>query len=211
MIALFAGAIAFAYVIGSFPSAYLAGRLSRGIDLRKIGSGNLGATNVYREVGLGAAIVVLLLDALKGWVAVALVPRWVGTAGNPWLSVALGAAAVLGHGKPLFLLWRGGGKGVATGAGVFLALAPVALIISATSFFVVAASTRYASAGSLAAAVAMPIGVAVTVGVQSPVFLASVCIAAFVIWAHRGNVRRLIHGQEKRLGKPGGGRRAAAG
>lgn len=203
---VFAAAILLAYVIGSIPAAYLAGRLIRGVDLRTVGSGNLGATNVYREIGVTAAIIVLLFDGAKGWVAVALVPRWFDLTGNTWLAVALGAAAVAGHAKPVFLLGQGGGKGVATGGGVFLALAPAALAISASAFVLVTAVTRYVSAGSLAAAFAMPVGVALTLGVRTPVFAASLMIGVFVIWAHRVNIRRLVRGEEHKIGRPGGKR-----
>jgi glycerol-3-phosphate acyltransferase PlsY len=200
-------ALVLAYVCGSFPSAYIAGRLVKGIDLRTRGSGNLGATNVYREVGAFAAIGVLAADAAKGWVAVALVPRWIDIGGNNWLKVALGAAAILGHAKPIFLLWRGGGKGVATGAGVFLALDPPAVGIAALAFALVVFVTRYVSLGSLAAAAAMPAAFFFLRGPASPLFQASLVISAFVIWAHRVNIRRLLKGEEGKIGRPGAGTR----
>lgn len=198
-------ALVLAYLCGSFPSAYLAGRLVKGFDLRTRGSGNLGATNVYREIGALAAVVVLLLDAAKGWVAVALVPRWLDAGSSAWIPVALGAAAIAGHAKPVFLLWRGGGKGVATGGGVFLALVPPAVAISAAAFAVVVAITRYVSLGSLAAAAAMPTAIYFFRGPESAVFQASLVIAAFVIWSHRVNIGRLMRGEERRIGRPGAG------
>lgn len=200
---MYAIALVLAYVLGSFPSAYLAGRLVKGVDLRTRGSGNLGATNVYREVGAVAAVAVLLLDAAKGWVAVALVPRWLSLPADGWWIVGMGAAAVLGHAKPVFLLWRGGGKGVATGAGVFVALAPAAAAIGVCAFAVVVALTRYISAGSVAGAIVLPVAIAIARGVSSPVFAASVLISLFVVWAHRGNLRRIAGGQEPRVGRPG--------
>lgn len=199
-------ALVLAYVCGSFPSAYLAGRLA-GIDLRTRGSGNLGANNVYREVGATAAIVVLALDAAKGWAAVVLIPRWIDVGSATWMPLALGAAAIVGHAKPVFLLWRGGGKGVATGAGVFLALAPQALGIAVLMFAIVVAATRYVSVGSLAAAAVLPFAVLALHGASSSLFVASLFIAVFVLWSHRVNIQRLMHGTESKIGRPGAGAR----
>src|SRR5688500_17705606 len=103
-----------AYVIGSIPFAYIAGRLARGIDLREHGSGNLGATNVFRLLGWKVAVPVLLLDAAKGALPVLILPRLVETTDPVVWAMAYGVAAIAGHVRPLFLLWRGGGKGVAT-------------------------------------------------------------------------------------------------
>lgn len=191
------------YALGSFPSAYLAGRIVLGADLRTRGSGNLGATNVYREVGLIAAIVVLAIDAAKGWVAAALVPGWFALVTTGWWPVALGAVAVAGHAKPLFLLGNGGGKGVATSAGVFVSLTPVAIAIAAGAFALTVAATRYVSAGSLVAAAVLPVGVAAIKGPTSPAFVMSAALAAFVMWAHRSNIRKLARGEERKLGRPG--------
>lgn len=193
-----------AYIAGSFPSAYLAGKLIKGVDLRTVGSGNLGATNVYREVGALAAVVVLLLDAAKGWLAVAMVPHWFGVGNNERVVVAAGAMAVLGHAKPIFLGWRGGGKGVATGAGIFLALAPLALAAAVAVFSVVVALTKYVSAASVAAALTLPIPIAIMHGFASPTFAIAMLISLFVVWMHRSNLQRLSAGTEKRIGRPGG-------
>lgn len=202
---ILAAALALAYICGSLPFAYLAGRLVKGIDLRTRGSGNLGTTNVYREVGATAAIIVLALDAAKGWVAVALIPRWLAVGDGVWIQLALGAAAILGHARPIFLLWRGGGKGVATGGGVFLALDPPAVGISALVFAIVVVTTRFVSLGSLAAAAAMPTAMFFLRGPGSPLFQASLLISAFVVWSHRVNIRRLMRGEERRIGRPGAG------
>jgi glycerol-3-phosphate acyltransferase PlsY len=199
-------AVGLAYLSGSVPTAYLAGRLLKGVDLRTIGSGNLGATNVYRSLGAGAAIVVLLLDGLKGALpALLLPPRLEATfATSPtnllWWGLAFGVAAILGHAKPIFLLWRGGGKGVATAAGVFAALAPGAFAIALVAFVLVMWRTRIVSASSLTAAVALPIGVVATASVRSPLFLVSLVVGAFVTWSHRANIGRLRAGTEPRLG-----------
>lgn len=193
-----------AYLLGSIPSAYVAGRVLRGVDLRTVGSGNLGATNVYREVGAGAAVAVLAADAAKGWMATALVPVWFGVSGTAWWPIAFGATSVLGHARPVFLLGRGGGKGVATTGGMFLALAPLALGAATAAFVAAVAATRYVSAGSLAAAVVLPASVAVLMGGTAPAFFASLALAGFVLWTHRSNWQRIRAGTERRVGRPGG-------
>lgn len=197
-------AIALAYVAGSIPTAYLAGRWLKGVDLRTVGSGNLGATNVHRNLGASAAVVVLLLDFLKGALPAAFLPRLVQVSGAPetvlWVGLGCGVAAIAGHAKPIFLLWRGGGKGVATAAGVFAALGPAAFGMAFTAFAITFALSRIVSLASISAAVMMPIGMAVTVGVWSPLFPVSIIVSAFVLWAHRGNITRLRQGTEPRFG-----------
>lgn len=199
-------AVALAYAIGSIPTAYLAGRWLKGVDLRTVGSGNLGATNVHRTLGGRAAIVVLVLDFLKGGLPAALLPRLVhpapaaGPNATLWVGLACGVAAIAGHAKPVFLLWRGGGKGVATAAGVFAALAPAAFAVAFGAFAATFALTRIVSAASISAAVAMPVGIAFTVGVRSPLFSVSMVVSTFVLWAHRSNMARLRQGTEPRFG-----------
>ena len=208
-------ALAIGYLAGSVPFAYLAGRLLKGIDLRTVGSGNLGATNVYRTLGAPAALVVLLLDALKGALPVLLVtPRVTevlaapeGAATPAWMALAIGVAAIVGHAKPIFLLGKGGGKGVATTAGVFAALAPAGLGIALFAFTLVVWRTRIVSLGSMVAALVLPVAVAVTAGPGSPFALVGVAVAAFVVWTHRANIERLRDGTEPRLGAPGAGAR----
>jgi glycerol-3-phosphate acyltransferase PlsY len=197
-------ALVVAYVAGSFPSAYLAGRVLKGVDLRTIGSGNLGATNVYRNLGPRAAVGVLLLDALKGALPVALLPGLLpaatlqGTNAALWWGLAFGVAAIAGHAKPIFLLGKGGGKGVSTAAGVFAALAPVAVGAAFIGFAVTAWRSGYVSLASLASAVILPAALLLTAGVTSPLFAVGTAIAGFVIWAHRGNIGRLRAGTEPR-------------
>jgi acyl phosphate:glycerol-3-phosphate acyltransferase len=200
------GALVAAYVLGSFPSAYLAGRLLRGIDLRTVGSGNLGATNVLRELGTAPAVVVLLLDAAKGYLPVALFPSAVGVAADGWWAVSFGVAAIAGHAKPIFLLGRGGGKGVATAAGVFAALAPLALGGALLLFVAVVALTRYVSLGSMLSALSLPPLVALTAGATRPAFAVSAAVAGFILWTHRANIARLRRGEERKLGRAGGTR-----
>lgn len=195
-----------AYVVGSVPAAYIAGRLTKGIDLRQHGSGNLGATNVWRVLGPKVAIVVLLFDAAKGAVPVLLFPRWLaldarglGDA-NLW-AMAFGVAAILGHVRPMFLLWKGGGKGVATASGVFGALAPVAIGIALVVWFAVLVTSGYMSLASLAGAAVLPVAIAILSGARSPLFFVAVAVALFVFWTHRSNIGRLRRGEEPRFGR----------
>jgi glycerol-3-phosphate acyltransferase PlsY len=201
-------AIIVAYVSGSLPFAYLVARLFGGIDLRAYGSGNLGATNVYRALGLPAAFAVFLLDAAKGALPVLLLPAY-GARGD-WWSVAYGVAAILGHVRPLFFLWRRGGKGVATAAGVFLALSLLPAAISTALWLIVLSATRYVSVASLAAATALPIAQLLLRG-PHPVFWMSLVTAIFVWVTHRANIARLRRGQEPKTWgrKPAKGSRDA--
>lgn len=197
-----------AYVIGSFPSAYLAGRMVKGIDLRTTGSGNLGSSNVYREVGAVPALIVLLLDISKGAMPTLILPGLLGVgfasaAGSAWWAIGFGAAAIAGHSKPIFLLWNGGGKGVATAAGVFLSLTPIPALVALAVFVVVVAATRYVSLASLIGALLLPALEWIDAGL-SPAFYASIAVAAFVAWTHRSNIARLRAGTERRFGRPGG-------
>ena len=129
-----------AYLIGSFPTAYLVGK-ANGVDLRTVGSGNLGATNVFRTLGWKWGLLVYLVDGLKGALPVVLLPRIVMVAaGWPW-GVAFGIVAILGHVRPVFLMGKGGGKGVATASGVFIALAPIPALCAIAGFVVVVAIT----------------------------------------------------------------------
>ena len=189
------------YILGSIPFAYMAGRITRGIDLRDHGSGNLGATNVYRTLGARVAAAVFLLDVLKGAAPVVLVLR-LGRGDHllPW-AIAAGAAAIAGHAKPIFLLWRGGGKGVATATGVFLALAPIPTLLAVGAWVVVVAASGYVSLGSLVAAIALPLAIALLVGVHATIFPVSVALALFVFWSHRANIGRLRRGEEHRFGR----------
>ena len=194
--------LAVSYVLGSIPAAYIAGRVTRGIDLRQHGSGNLGATNVYRTLGAKVAAVVLLVDALKGALPVLLLPQWTQSSIDPVrLAIAYGVAAIIGHVRPIFLLWKGGGKGVATASGVFFALAPIAMTVCLLVWIVVVFVWGYVSLASLAAAVVLPVAIAILDGLRSPLFAVSVIVAAFVFWSHRANISRLRSGEEHRFGR----------
>jgi glycerol-3-phosphate acyltransferase PlsY len=189
------------YLAGSIPSAYIAGRL-RGIDLRKHGSGNLGATNVVRVLGAKTGAVVFIADLLKGFLPVYFLPLHTDTLTPDRWALVFGVAAILGHVKPIFLLGKGGGKGVATASGVFLALAFVPMLVSEVVWIATFYFTRYVSLASVLGAAVLPIAILAWYrDPQTPVFIASVIIAAFVFWTHRANIGRLRRGEEHRFVK----------
>jgi acyl phosphate:glycerol-3-phosphate acyltransferase len=181
------------YLLGTIPNGLLVAR-ARGIDIRTVGSGNIGATNVARALGKKLGFLVLFLDALKGFVPTFLALR-AGLADE--IVAGVGLAAILGHVFPIWLRFRGG-KGVATGLGVFLALAPVAALISVVSYALIVLVTRISSLGSLVGATALIIGMVVTA--RPPVVLA-LAVAAWliVVIRHRANIVRIIRGKEGKL------------
>jgi glycerol-3-phosphate acyltransferase PlsY len=189
------------YLAGSIPPAYIAGKV-RGVDLRKEGSGNLGATNVARVLGTRIAAVVFIADLLKGFLPVYFLPMYTETLRPELWALAYGVAAILGHVKPIFLLGKGGGKGVATASGVFLALAFVPMLIAEGAWIAVFYFTRYVSLASLVGAAVLPVAILLlSRDPRSPVFIASVVIALFVFWTHRENIGRLRRGEEHRFVK----------
>jgi len=188
-----------AYLAGSIPFAFLAGKLFKGIDLRQHGSGNLGATNVFRVMGWKIATVVMILDMAKGALPVLLLPpRFAPDSPELW-AIAFGVAAIVGHVRSMFLLWKGGGKGVATAGGVFLALAPIPSVISIAVWGVVLYLSGYVSLASLTSAVALVAAVFVRYGASSPIAIAAAVICIFVFWTHRANIARLRRGEENRF------------
>ncbi len=194
--------LALAYVIGATPTSYWVGRVGHGVDLREAGSGNLGATNAFRVLGWKSALPVVVVDIAKGWGPAALFPALAGVS-FPW-SFAFGLAAVLGH---MFSFWVGfrGGKGMATGAGMFLALAPAAVGAALVLWLVVTLSTGYVSLASIIVAAALPPMIAVTPheGGTTLVWLSS-ALAVFIIWKHRSNIGRLRRGEENRFRRSSG-------
>ncbi len=197
--------VALAYVLGATPTSYWVGRHVYGVDLRTVGSGNLGATNTFRILGWKAAFPVMVVDIAKGWIPVFLFPRL--DAEGVWIwTLAYGAAAIVGH---VFSFWVGfrGGKGVATSGGVFLALAPNAVVAALLVWALVLATVRIVSVASLAAALTVPVVVATTNHPGGPIMVwFTVALAAFVFWAHRSNIQRLFRGQEPRIRQGRGGR-----
>jgi glycerol-3-phosphate acyltransferase PlsY len=188
--------LALAYLLGAFPTSYVMGRLVRGVDLREHGSGNLGATNAYRVLGWKAATPIFIVDILKGWFPTLYFPQW-DRSGAPEWALAYGAAAILGHVYSVYVRFRGG-KGVATGAGVFLALAPWAVIAGLAVWGTLVYVTGYVSLASVVAAALLPPLVLAFRGI-GPVFWLSAALATFVVFAHRSNIGRLLRGEEHRF------------
>ncbi len=182
------------YLLGSFPTSLLAGR-AFGVDLRQEGSGNLGATNAYRVLGLGPALVVLGVDFFKGFLPVYFFPVWVERAA-PW-ALIYGMAAIAGHVWPVYSKFKGG-KGVATGAGTLTAVAPIASAISFLVWVGFAIGTRTASVSSLMAAALLPIFARAAAGPRSVVTYA-LLLAVMVWWTHRTNIVRIIRREELEL------------
>jgi glycerol-3-phosphate acyltransferase PlsY len=188
-------AVALGYIVGSIPFAFLLSR-RRGIDLRRVGSGNVGASNVLRTSGVSAAIMAMCLDAMKGSLAVLVAQR---LAPGSAATVAAGFASVVGHIHPVWLGFRGG-KGVATAAGVFTVLAPAALAMAAGVFILAISITRYISVGSLAGAMTLAVAAALS-DVPAVVALGAAITAVLIAHQHRGNLSRLFAGTERRVGQ----------
>jgi glycerol-3-phosphate acyltransferase PlsY len=188
-------AVVVGYLVGSVPFAFLLAR-RRGIDLRHVGSGNIGASNVLRTTGVGLAILAMSLDAVKGAVAVIVAQRVASGTATP---VAAGLASVIGHIYPVWLRFRGG-KGVATAAGVFGVLAPTALVVASAVFVLAVWTTRYISVGSMAAAITLAV-VAAASELPAIVGVGALLTAAIILHRHRANLARLIEGTERRVGQ----------
>jgi len=207
MLMLIVGALLTAYLVGAIPFGLLIARL-RGVDIRTVGSRNTGATNVMRSVGPGWGILTLALDALKGYAAIAAAPpaaEYLAQGSAPaWLALACGAAAIVGHNWPVYLRFKGG-KGIATSAGVLLGIAPLALLCGLAAFALAFGLARYVSLGSIAAAIAVPVTAWL---IREPHDWATPTIltllGAIAIWRHRGNLQRLINGNENRVRFGGG-------
>jgi glycerol-3-phosphate acyltransferase PlsY len=185
--------------MGAIPTSYLLSRLFAGIDLRQHGSGNLGATNLYRVLGWKYAIPAAVVDIAKGAIPVLVfAPQ---ASDSQLFALACGAAAILGHVFSVFVGFKGG-KGVATAAGVMLGLAPIALAVSAVVWALLVRVTGYVSVGSIAAAAVLPLAVFLLEGSASPALVwIAVAIAAAVILLHRRNIQRLLKGTENRFGR----------
>ena len=194
-----------AYFLGSIPTGYLVAR-AKGVDIRTVGSGNIGATNAMRALGRPAGIFVLLIDALKGYAASAwlcdglLLLPGVSLAEAETYRILAGIAAVLGHNYTCWLRFKGG-KGIATSAGVYFALAPLAAGIALAAFILALLLTRYVSLGSIAAAVALP--TAVWCLPKNNLFLdiVTTVLGVMAIYKHRSNIKRLMAGTESRVGQ----------
>jgi glycerol-3-phosphate acyltransferase PlsY len=186
-----------AYLMGSIPFSFLVARAFGVDDVRRVGSGNVGATNVLRSAGRKAGALALLLDAAKGAGASLLAMRLAPDQELTWALAAL--AAVLGHMYPVWLRFQGG-KGVATGLGAFAPLAPAAALGAAVVFVLLLVATRYVSLSSMAGALSLAVLIFARVG-PGPLAWAAAAAAGFVVLRHRSNVRRLLSGEERRAGE----------
>ena len=183
-----------AYLIGSIPVGYLIVRGKIGADIRQTGSGGTGATNVSRRAGKVAGVVTLVLDALKGGAAVVIAEMLTR---NDWMVATAAVAVIVGHVFPVWLGFRGG-KGVATGAGAFLVLAPVAVLCAGVVFLAIVVTTRYVSLGSMVGAAMIPVFVWL-MSDSRPLLIAAVLGALLIVFAHRGNIGRLAQGTEAQI------------
>jgi acyl phosphate:glycerol-3-phosphate acyltransferase len=190
-------AVLAAYLMGSIPFAQLLSK-RRGIDLRRVGSGNVGATNVLRTLGVRPAVLAMMLDAVKGTLAVLVAQRLTNSVAAP---VMAGLASMIGHVYPVWLRFRGG-KGVATAAGAFAVLAPVAAAVAAAVFLLTVALTRFISVGSMVAALTLAAW-AIASDAPTIVGIGAAIGAALVLIGHRANVVRLVAGTERRVGQRG--------
>jgi glycerol-3-phosphate acyltransferase PlsY len=187
-----------AYLLGAIPTSYLVARAAAGTDLRAFGSKNLGATNLYRLLGWKAAVPVGLCDVLKGTVPVLLAQRF--AVGPAWWPLAVGLAAVCGHVFSPFVGFKGG-KGVATAAGVFLALAPGSLGVAVVAWAIIVRLSGYVSLGSILAAGAFVASVPLLYPGRPATLWAALAVFAFIVFTHRANIRRLLAGTEARFGQ----------
>jgi glycerol-3-phosphate acyltransferase PlsY len=194
-----------AYLLGSIPTGFLVAK-ARGLDIRSVGSGNIGAMNVFRYLGVVAGVLVLVADAAKGWLAVAvaskLVSSWLFPAGaepREWPAICAGFSAIVGHNYTCWLYFKGG-KGIATSAGVLGALAPLSLLIIFGIWIVVVTLSRYASLASVAAALGLPLAAWLT-SRDLALTAAAVVFTALAVYKHRANLKRLLSGTESRIGR----------
>ncbi len=183
------------YLIAAIPTGVVIARLMGGEDVRQKGSGNIGATNVYRVAGKLAGVLTLVGDTLKGFLPLLAFKTWLEP--TPTQLGIASAIAILGHCYPVYLKFKGG-KGVATALGIFLVLSPKAVFFALIVFILTVAITRYISLGSVLAALSAPL-VILLLNHQQPIFLATLFIAALVTWRHNSNIRRLLDGTENRF------------
>ncbi|MBI5554784.1 MAG: glycerol-3-phosphate 1-O-acyltransferase PlsY [Elusimicrobia bacterium] len=186
------------YLSGAIPTAFLAGKLLKGIDIRQVGSGNIGATNVFRSVGKIAGASVLIIDILKGVIPVLLTSHFAPQSGMEIYKILAGLAAICGHNWTIFLNFKGG-KGVATSAGVLLTLAPTATFIAFALFVLIVAITRYISAGSILAASLLPPLVWYLNPGQTELFYFVLVIAILIALKHLPNIKRLLKHEEHKF------------
>ena len=195
-IALAAVFMVIGYLLGTIPTGYLVARM-RGVDIQKVGSGNIGATNVLRAVGPGPAVLVALFDPLKGILAV-LFPILMSA--GPWTIALAAFATVLGNNFNIFLRLRGG-KGVATSLGVFIPIDPLVTLLAALLGIFTMAVGRFVSLGSLVGVLSVPLMLLASLNVAPPFLYLAIVLNALIMFRHRDNIRRLAAGTERRLGE----------
>jgi len=181
------------YLLGSIPAAYLAGKHLRGIDIRKYGSGNVGATNAFRVLGTWPGLLVFAADMLKGIAGVFLAKA----VGGPWFVVLAALAVMIGHAYSVFLGFKGG-RGVATGAGIILSLSPLVLLLALILFVIIVLATQYVSLGSIIAASSIPI-LMLIFREPMPFTILGFAAAVLVIYRHKPNIKRLLAGTENKI------------
>ena len=194
-----------AYLLGSIPTGFLVAK-ARGVDIRTVGSGNIGATNVFRILGKAAGVFVLVVDAAKGWLAVFVVAKLVsgwfypepGSPALEWFRLCAGIAAILGHNYTCWLHFKGG-KGIATSAGVLVALVPKPLLVVLAIWIIIFALSRYVSLASILAAFSLPFA-AWAFGETRTIIFVTAALSALAIYKHKANIQRLINGTENRIG-----------
>ncbi len=192
-------------LLGSIPTGFLVAK-ARGVDIRTVGSGNIGATNVFRILGKAAGVFVLVVDAAKGWLAVFVVAKLVsgwfypeaGSSALEWFRLCAGIAAILGHNYTCWLHFKGG-KGIATSAGVLVALVPKPLLVVLAIWIIIFALSRYVSLASIVAALSLPFA-AWAFGETRTIIFVTAALAALAIYKHKANIQRLINGTENRIG-----------
>jgi len=193
--------IVIAYLIGSISIGYLFARWFKGVDIRKLGSGSAGATNISRLMGFKVAVLVLILDAIKGFITIYLALFLLGKnlLAGEWIVMLCGIAVIAGHNWPLYFNFKGG-RGAATMLGVFLALMPLPTLIAFIIVSIIIALTRYVSLGSIAGAIAVPIAILIT-DKPSEYFYFGLIISIIIIYQHKENINRLLRGKEAKLGQ----------
>tara|TARA_Y100001968_G_scaffold171912_1_gene157317 strand:- start:290 stop:889 length:600 start_codon:yes stop_codon:yes gene_type:complete len=188
------------YLFGSFPSGYLAGRIAKGVDIRSVGSGSTGATNVLRHIGKRAAITVFLIDVFKGFLSILVAKYFL--LNDSW-QVAIGLSTLIGHIWPVWLNWRGG-KAVATGLGIFLGLSWQVGLATLGVFLLMIAIFRIVSLASISASLTLPLVMFISFNNSSislPFLMISILAMTLVIWRHRENIIRLVKGKEPKIGQ----------
>ncbi|NMB35815.1 MAG: glycerol-3-phosphate 1-O-acyltransferase PlsY [Firmicutes bacterium] len=188
--------IILSYLIGSVSFGYLIAKKTKGIDIRKIGSGSTGATNTARALGLKFFVIVLILDALKGLLVILLASNYLEA---NWAILLCGGAVIIGHNWPIFSNFRGG-RGVATTFGVFLGIVPWPALIVFGIFILIILCTRYVSLGSMVGALAIPV-VIIIKGYAWEYMVFSLAVSLLLLWRHKPNIRRLLKGEEARFGE----------